>query len=64
MGSDAGWKVEGPRENITIIKKGFKKALLFCKKVGGGHGPQPHLRRRPWRRLLEGDVDGKHVFAR
>ena len=36
MGSDAGWKVEGPRENITIIKKGFKKALLFCKKSGGG----------------------------
>ena len=48
MGSDAGCKVGGPRENLTIITKDFfkntivlKKALFFCKKVRGPLPPPP-----------------------
>ena len=33
MGSDAGWKVEGPRENITIITKiYFKNSSIVLQK--------------------------------
>ena len=35
MGSDAGWKVEEPRENITIITKGFKKSSIVLQKSEG-----------------------------
>ena len=36
MGSDAGWKLEGPRENITITTKVFKKSFSVLKKCEGG----------------------------
>ena len=45
MGSDAGWKVGGTVEgkfshhNFQILKK----ALSFCKKVGGGGMPCVHF---------------------
>ena len=33
----------GAREVSTIITKDFKKALLFCKKVGGTRPPGPDI---------------------
>ena len=41
MGSNAGWKVEGPRENIAILTKGFKKSSIVLQKIEGAMPPAP-----------------------
>ena len=43
MGSNAGWKVEGPRENIAILTKGFKKSSIALQKIEGAMPPPPFV---------------------